>query len=150
LAVALLYLGGSPFDQYELAVWAGGHVAVGQHAGERVRRGLELDAEDVGESAFAGFDDGAGVVCDQAAQHGIGVLGVAQVPGAVQGVQPAAPGASDVGATRRLPADGHRERDTKYRSHLRRPSARRDLLAETAGNTARRTLTLRACVDAAW
>ena len=30
------------------------------------------------ESAFVGFDDGAGVVCDQPPQHGIGVLGVAQ------------------------------------------------------------------------
>ena len=30
------------------------------------------------------FDDGAGVVGDQSAQHGIGVLGVAQVPGAVE------------------------------------------------------------------
>ena len=49
--------------------------------------GLELGAQDVGESAFAGFDDGAGVVGDQPAQQGIGVLGVAQVPGAVELVQ---------------------------------------------------------------
>ena len=49
--------------------------------------GLELVAQDVGESAFAGFDDGAGVVGDQPAQHGIGVLGVAKVPGAVELVQ---------------------------------------------------------------
>ena len=52
-----------------------------------MRRGLELQAQDVGESAFAGFDDGAGVMGDQPAQHGVGVLGVAQVPGAVEGVQ---------------------------------------------------------------
>ena len=41
----------------------------------------------MGESAFAGFDDGAGVVGDQPAQHGIGVPGVAQVPGAVELMQ---------------------------------------------------------------
>ena len=39
------------------------------------------------ESAFAGFDDGAGVVGDQPAQHGVAVLGVAKVPGAVELVQ---------------------------------------------------------------
>jgi hypothetical protein len=60
-----------------------GRAAVGQHAGKRMRRRLELEAQDVGESAFAGFDDGAGVVCNQSAQHGVGVPGVAQVPGAV-------------------------------------------------------------------
>jgi hypothetical protein len=43
--------------------------------------------KDVGESAFAGLDDGARVVCDQSAQHGVGVLSVAQVAGAVEGVQ---------------------------------------------------------------
>jgi hypothetical protein len=32
--------------------------------------GLELAAQDVGESAFAGFDDGAGVVGGEPAQHG--------------------------------------------------------------------------------
>jgi hypothetical protein len=42
---------------------------------------------DVGESAFVGFYDGAGVVGDQPAHYGIGVLGVAQVPGAVELVQ---------------------------------------------------------------
>ena len=85
-AVALLYLGEPPFGRHELAVRAGRHVAVGQHAGQRLRRGLELQAQDVGESAFAGFDEGAGVVGDQPAQRG-GVLGVAQVPGAVEGVE---------------------------------------------------------------
>ena len=58
-----------------------------QNAGQHVRRRLELGAQDVGESAFAGFDDGAGVVGDQPAQHGVGVLGIAQVPGAVELVQ---------------------------------------------------------------
>ena len=72
---------------YVLAVWARDHVAVGQHAGKRVWRGLELPAQDVGESAFFGFDDGAGVVGDLSAQHGVGMLGVAEVPDAVEGMQ---------------------------------------------------------------
>ncbi len=62
--------------------------ASSRHAGQCVRRGLELQAQDVRETAFAGFDDGAGVMRDQSAQHRVGVLGVAQVPGAVQCVQP--------------------------------------------------------------
>ena len=73
-AVAVVYLGEPPADRHGLAVGAGGHVAASQNAGERVRRGIELGAQDVSESAFAGFDDGAGVVGDQTAQHGIGVL----------------------------------------------------------------------------
>ena len=86
-AVALMDLGESPFGRYEVAVRAGGHGAAGQHAGQRVRRGLELQAQDVGESAFAGVDEGAGVVRDQPAQRGAGVLGVAQVACAVECVQ---------------------------------------------------------------
>jgi hypothetical protein len=86
-AVAVLYLGEPPFDPHGLAVRTGGHVTARQHAGQDVRRRVELGAQDAGESAFAGFDDGAGVVGDQSAQHGVGVLGVAQVPGAVELVQ---------------------------------------------------------------
>jgi hypothetical protein len=82
-----MYLGEPPVDPHGLAVRAGGHVAVGQHAGQYVRCRVELGVQDVGESAFAGFDDGAGVMGDQPAQHGVGVLGVAQVPGAVELVQ---------------------------------------------------------------
>ena len=52
-----------------------------------MRGRLELEAQDVGKSAFFGFDDGAGVMGDQAAHHGVAMLGVAQVPGTVQGVQ---------------------------------------------------------------
>ena len=44
-------------------------------------------AQDVSKSAFAGFDDGAGVMGDQPAQQSVGVLGVAQVAGAVEYVQ---------------------------------------------------------------
>ena len=66
-----------------LPIRAGGHVAEGQYAGKRVGRGLELEAQDVGEAAFPGFDDGARVVRDQPAEHGVGVLGVTQVPGSV-------------------------------------------------------------------
>jgi hypothetical protein len=86
-AVALMDLGEPPFDRHGLTVRAGGHVAARQHAGQYVRRRVELGAQDIGESAFAGFDDGAGMVGDQPAQHGIGVLGIAQVPGAVELVQ---------------------------------------------------------------
>ena len=43
--------------------------------------------KDIGESVFAGLDDGARLVCDQPARHGIGVLGVAQVPCAIELVQ---------------------------------------------------------------
>ena len=86
-AVAVLYLGEPLLDRHGLAVRAGGHVAARQHAGQCVRCRVELGAQDIGESAFAGFDDGAGVVGDQPAQHGVGVLGVAQVPGAVELMQ---------------------------------------------------------------
>ncbi len=82
-----MYLGEPPFDPHGLAVRTGGHVAASQHAGQYVRCRVELGTQDIGESAFAGFDDGAGVMCDQPAQHGIGVLGVAQVPGTIELVQ---------------------------------------------------------------
>ena len=82
-----MYLSESRFDRDELAVRAGGHVTAGQHAGKQVRCRLELAAQDVGESAFAGFDDGTGVMGDQPAQHGVGVLGIAQVTGTIQAVQ---------------------------------------------------------------
>jgi hypothetical protein len=82
-----MYLGESLFDRHELAVRAGCHVAAGQHAGKQVRRRLELRTQDVGKPAFLGVDDGAGVMGDQPAQHGVGVLGVAQVPGAVECMQ---------------------------------------------------------------
>jgi hypothetical protein len=56
----MMDLGELPFGRYEFAVWAGGHVTAGQHAGKDVRRGSELEAQDVGKSAFFGFDDGVG------------------------------------------------------------------------------------------
>ena len=70
-----------------LAVGAGGHVTEGQRVGQRLGRRGELAGQDAGQAAFFGFDDGAGVVRDQAAQHGFGVLDVAEVAGAVQAVQ---------------------------------------------------------------
>ena len=76
-----------PFGRYEFAVWAGGHVTAGQHAGKNVRGRLELQAQDVGKSALAAFDDGVGVMCDQPAQHGVGVPEIAQVTGAVECMQ---------------------------------------------------------------
>ena len=60
-AVAVMYLGEPPFDPHGLAVRTGGHVAASQNAGQHVRRGIELGTQDVGESAFAGFDDGTRV-----------------------------------------------------------------------------------------
>jgi len=45
--------------------------------------GGELAGQDMGEAAFFGLDDGAGVVGDQAAQQGSGVLDVVQAAGAV-------------------------------------------------------------------
>jgi hypothetical protein len=85
--VAVLYLGEPLSGRHGLAVSAGGYVAAGQHAGKRVRRRFEVQAQDVGESAFVGFDDGAGVMGDQLAWQGVGVLGVAQVPGAIELMQ---------------------------------------------------------------
>jgi hypothetical protein len=47
-----MYLGGPPSGRHELAVRAGGHVAEGQQAGERMWRRLQLEAQDVGKSAW--------------------------------------------------------------------------------------------------
>ena len=82
-----MYLGKPPFGRHGLTVRAGAHVAASQHAGQYVRCRVELGTQDIGESAFVGFDDGAGMVGDQSAQHGIGVLGVAHVPGAIELMQ---------------------------------------------------------------
>jgi len=104
-----MYLGEPPFDRHGLAVRAGGHVTASQNAGQYTRRRIKLAAQDVGESAFAGFDDGAGVMSDQPAQHGIGVLGVAQVPGAIELVQAGggeAGGVADPAASRAREARG--------------------------------------------
>ena len=86
-AVPVMDLLQAPVHGHRLAVRAGGHIAEGQRAGKGIWRGFELAAQDAGEPAFAGFDEGAGVVGDQPAQHGIGVLGVAQVPGAIELMQ---------------------------------------------------------------
>src|SRR2546429_4348713 len=63
-AVAIMYLGEPLLDRYEFAVRAGDHVAIGQRVGKLLRRRLKLQAQDLSKSAFAGFDDGAGVVGD--------------------------------------------------------------------------------------
>jgi hypothetical protein len=86
-AIAVLYLDEPLLNRHEFAVRAGGHVTEGQHAGKGVRCRFELQVQDVGKSALAGFDDGAGVMGDQPAQQGAGVLDVAQVPGAIELVQ---------------------------------------------------------------
>jgi hypothetical protein len=79
-----MYLGEPLLGRHGLAAQAGGHVAARQHAGQYVRCRVELGAQEVGESAFAGFDGGAGVVGDQSAQQGVGVQDVAQIPGSVE------------------------------------------------------------------
>jgi hypothetical protein len=86
-AVAVVDLGQAVVHRDVLAVGAGGHVAEGQRVGQVLRGRGELAGQDVGEAAFFGFDDGAGVVRDQGAQQGFGVLDVAEVAGAVQAVQ---------------------------------------------------------------
>ena len=86
-AIAVVDLGQATGYLDLAAVGAGGHVAEGQRVGQLLRRRGELAGQDVGQAAFFGLDDGAGVVRDQAAQHGSGVLDVAQVAGAVQAVQ---------------------------------------------------------------
>jgi hypothetical protein len=48
-------LGEPPVDGRDFGFRAGGHVAEGQRAGEDVRRGIELEPQDVGQSAFFGF-----------------------------------------------------------------------------------------------
>ena len=95
-AVAVLYLGKPLCGRNGLAVRACGHVTEGQHARKRVRRRLELTAQDLSKSAFAGFDDRAGVMRDQPAQQSVGVLGIAQVPGAIELVQAREGKAGDV------------------------------------------------------
>jgi hypothetical protein len=86
-AVAVLYLGEPLFGRHELAVRTGGHVTERQHAGKRVGRRLELQPQDVSKSAFAGFDDGAGVMRDQPAHQSVSMPCVAQIPGAIELVQ---------------------------------------------------------------
>ena len=49
--------------------------------------GSNSRVQDVGKPAFLRLDDGAGVMGDPQAQHGVGVLGVAQVTGAVEWVE---------------------------------------------------------------
>ena len=86
-AIAVVDFGQAVVYLDVLAVRAGGHVTEDQCVGQWPQRRGELAGQDVGQAAFFGLDDGAGVVCDQAAQQRSGVLDVAQVAGAVQAVQ---------------------------------------------------------------
>ena len=86
-AVAVVDLGQAVGYLDLVAVGTGGHVAEGQRVGQRLGRRGELAGQDAREAAFFGLDDGAGVVRDQAAQQGFGVLDVAEVAGTVQAVQ---------------------------------------------------------------
>ena len=82
-AVAVVDLGQAVGYLDALAVRAGSHIAEGQRVGQRLGRRGELAGQDVGEAAFLGLDDGAGVVRDQTAQQGFGVLDVAEVASVV-------------------------------------------------------------------
>ena len=83
-AVAMMYLGESLFGRDEFAVRAGGHVAVGQSAGKHLWCGLELAGSGrrrVRDRRLRRWRRNGG---RPAAEHGVGVLGVAQVPSAVE------------------------------------------------------------------
>ena len=60
------------------------HVAVGQRIVEDHAWRGKLPAQLARQAAFLGFEDSAGVMRDQAAQHRVGEMCVAQVPGAVE------------------------------------------------------------------
>ena len=85
--VAAPDVGQSLLDAHVLPVGAGGHVAVDQRVSEIARGGLELAGQVVGQAPLLGFDEGAGMVGDQAAHQVVGVLHVTQVAGAVEGME---------------------------------------------------------------
>ena len=58
----------------------------GHDAGEENHAAAQHDTEQ-GEYRASKQEQGAGVMCNQSAQHGVGVPGVAQVAGAVERVQ---------------------------------------------------------------
>ena len=70
-----------------LPVGPGGHVAVDQRVAQIARGRLELAGQVASQPPLLGFDEGAGVVSDQAAQHVVGVLHVTQIAGAVEGME---------------------------------------------------------------
>lgn len=74
-AAATMDPGESPSGRDELAVRAGRHVAAGQRGGKHIRSGSRLQAQDIGEPAFADLDKGTAVMGDQPGQHGVGAPG---------------------------------------------------------------------------
>lgn len=94
-AVAFADLGEPASDGDGFAVGCGGHVAVGQCVAECLVGGWELAGERIGEAAFSGFDDCAGVPGDEAADDVVGVGDVAEVAGSVKRVKA---GGGDLGA----------------------------------------------------
>jgi hypothetical protein len=64
------------------------HVAVDQRVSQVAWRRRELAGQLPGETSFFCLDDGAGMVGDQPADHGLGVLDIAQVSRAIEGVEP--------------------------------------------------------------
>ena len=59
-------------------------VAISQRIAEEPARRAELAAQLADKAALLGLDDSAGVMRDQRAQHWVGALDVAEVPGAVE------------------------------------------------------------------
>ena len=86
-AVTVEDLGESLAGFHGSAVGSCGHVAVDECVVEVGWRQWELAGKLVGEAALGGFGEGCGVVRDQAAEQVIGMLGIAEVPGAVERVE---------------------------------------------------------------
>lgn len=74
-------------DLHRLPVRASRHVAVDERLGQIAWCGPELADKLHREAAFLCLGQGAGVMRNQSAQQRLGTFDVAEVPGAVQGVE---------------------------------------------------------------
>ena len=132
-----------------LAVWARDHVAVDQRVRQVAPGRCELAAEFTSQAALRCFDDGAGVMGDQPADCVAGMLDVAQVAGAVQGMK-AGPGVGKAGRVADVMQPGGRSKQidiaTQKRGQAARPrcdalrvspSARQRYLQDRAGGVFR-------------
>jgi hypothetical protein len=75
-------------DSHRLSVRAGRHVAIDQGLGQVARRRPELTNQLSGEAAFLCLGHGTGVMRNHPAQQRLCTFNVAEVPGAVQGMEP--------------------------------------------------------------
>ncbi len=83
-AVPFSYLREPVMNRDNVPVRSRGHIAIRQGIAENHIRHGKLTGEHVRKAAFLGLDDSPGVMTDQAAQDRIGMLHVAEVPGAVE------------------------------------------------------------------